>query len=148
MRSAAEYFLASTDDIVNVLARLAGSSNVHSSRHRLDQGLAKAALSSLLQNLSSTAQPPLPDVAPGADRRHPPGQIEASNTSRTSGPSIPAEAKYGSSRPQPHQRCECGQCKCCLGNARWDRIFKEKFDFPSYYGGLVVRHNSTLAEAR
>ncbi len=61
---------------------------------------------------------------------------------------IAVEAKYVPSRLRFRQRCSCGTCKYCIVNARWDRIFKEKFDFPSYYGGLVVRHNSTLAEAR
>jgi hypothetical protein len=145
--SAPKYILASADDIVSVLAHLAGPYNIHSSRQRLDHGLAQAALASLPQNLSSTVQPPLSDVAPGAVRKPPPQRIAVSNATRTSGRSIPVEATYGSSRPQLRQRCSCGHCKCCLGNARWDRIFKEKFDSPSYYGGLVVRHNSTLAEA-
>jgi len=149
--SASEYALASNDDIVSVLAHLAGPSNVHSSRHRLDRGLAKTALANLFQSLSLTGQPPLPNVAGGAARKPPSQQIAASNASRASRGSIPVEARHVPSRPQVpqlHQRCSCGTCKSCLGNARWDRIFKEKFDLPSYYGGLVVRHNSTLAEAR
>src|SRR5579871_263527 len=42
--------------------------------------------------------------------------------------------------------CHCGRCRWCLDNARWDRIFKEKFHDPSYYGPLAVRHVSTLAD--
>jgi len=41
--------------------------------------------------------------------------------------------------------CACGTCKWCLDNARWDRIFNEKFADPDYYGRLTVRQNSTLA---
>jgi len=41
--------------------------------------------------------------------------------------------------------CQCKVCERCLDNARWDRIFNEKFADPTYYGKLTVRHNSTLA---
>jgi len=27
----------------------------------------------------------------------------------------------------PYQRCTCGSCRECLENAKWDRIFSEKF---------------------
>lgn len=30
-------------------------------------------------------------------------------------------------------RCRCGQCPQCLDNARWERIFAEKFADPDYY---------------
>ena len=39
----------------------------------------------------------------------------------------------------------CGHCAQCLDNARWDRIFNEKFADPTYYGSLTVRHSSALA---
>lgn len=124
---AAGYTLASGDDIVSALAHLFGPFNIHSSRQRFYHGLAQAALDSLPQNLSSTVQPPLLDVPPVDVRK------------------LPLQKTYGSSRSQPGQRCDCGQCKVCVGNARWDRIFKEKFDSPGYYGRLVVRHSSPLA---
>ena len=28
----------------------------------------------------------------------------------------------------PYQRCRCGICNECRENARWDRIFEEKFE--------------------
>ena len=31
------------------------------------------------------------------------------------------------SRLTPYQRCMCGLCRECRDNARWDRIFAEKF---------------------
>jgi hypothetical protein len=40
--------------------------------------------------------------------------------------------------------CKCGRCRRCLDNARWDRIFSEKFADPGYYP-LKVSHNSSLA---
>jgi hypothetical protein len=38
-------------------------------------------------------------------------------------------------QPRRHQRiiCRCGHCQCCVDNARWERIFAEKFADPTYY---------------
>jgi hypothetical protein len=41
-------------------------------------------------------------------------------------------------------RCRCGQCRQCLDNARWERIFNEKFADPYYYDPRPVRHASSL----
>ena len=30
-------------------------------------------------------------------------------------------------------QCKCGSCTRCLDNARWERIFREKFEDPDYY---------------
>lgn len=53
-------------------------------------------------------------------------------------------------RPVPgrSRRCQCGTCMRCLDNARWERIFTEKFADPTYYKSITVRHNSTLAGSR
>ena len=42
-------------------------------------------------------------------------------------------------------RCRCGRCDECMENARWERIFTQKFADPSYYTGPVVRAASPLA---
>jgi hypothetical protein len=42
------------------------------------------------------------------------------------------------------RRCRCGLCPTCEDNARWERIFAEKFSDPTYYSGPVVRHESPL----
>ena len=42
------------------------------------------------------------------------------------------------------KRCTCGQCFTCLDNAKWDRIFNEKFADPDYYSRRAVRHSSSL----
>ena len=42
-------------------------------------------------------------------------------------------------------RCQCGQCHQCLENARWERIFAEKFADPNYYTRLPVRGSSPLS---
>jgi len=41
-------------------------------------------------------------------------------------------------------RCHCGQCRQCLDDARWDRIFTEKFADPDYYTRRQVRCSSPL----
>ena len=41
-------------------------------------------------------------------------------------------------------RCQCGQCRQCLDNAKWERIFAEKFADPNYYNRLVTRTGSPL----
>jgi hypothetical protein len=49
--------------------------------------------------------------------------------------------------PRRHQRmiCRCGHCQWCLDNARWERIFAEKFADPNYYtSGAVTRMASPL----
>jgi hypothetical protein len=46
-----------------------------------------------------------------------------------------------------HQRCNCGACPTCAENARWERIFNEKFADPSYYSGRGPQFSSPLSEA-
>jgi hypothetical protein len=41
-------------------------------------------------------------------------------------------------------RCQCGQCGQCLEDARWERIFAEKFLDPNYYTGVVMHIASPL----
>jgi len=50
-------------------------------------------------------------------------------------------------RPAEEQRrrpCRCGRCPECIENARWERIFKEKFADPTYYTRPAVRSGSPL----
>jgi hypothetical protein len=50
-----------------------------------------------------------------------------------------------SSRRSRRNICRCGHCQQCLDNARWERIFAEKFADPTYYtSGLVIRTASPL----
>jgi hypothetical protein len=39
----------------------------------------------------------------------------------------------------------CGQCPQCLEDARWERIFAEKFADPDYYTGCITHGASPLA---
>ena len=43
--------------------------------------------------------------------------------------------------------CACGLCERCLNRARWDRIYKEKFEDPDYYGRRYRGPQSTLGRA-
>lgn len=40
--------------------------------------------------------------------------------------------------------CKCGHCRQCLDNARWERIFTEKFADPTYYTRSVIHTASPL----
>jgi hypothetical protein len=41
-------------------------------------------------------------------------------------------------------KCACGTCVRCLDNARWERIFAEKFADPNYYANRGPRIVSPL----
>jgi hypothetical protein len=42
------------------------------------------------------------------------------------------------------RHCKCGTCERCLEDARWDRIFREKFADPDYYRSRALHHGSSL----
>jgi hypothetical protein len=45
-------------------------------------------------------------------------------------------------------RCHCGQCRSCQENARWERIFQEKFANSDYYHhDIRIRYASPLSSA-
>lgn len=52
--------------------------------------------------------------------------------------------------PRPSSRyrkvCVCGICNQCLDNARWERIFAEKFADPDYYAPRATRLVSPLTD--
>jgi hypothetical protein len=43
------------------------------------------------------------------------------------------------------RRCQCGKCQQCVENARWERIFAEKFADPNYYTRRIIRTTSPLS---
>ena len=67
---------------------------------------------------------------------------------------IPTKRKHVARRGTPEsitpvrtlrvRRCRCGECPQCMENARWDRIFNEKFADSEYYAPKPVRFGSTL----
>jgi hypothetical protein len=63
---------------------------------------------------------------------------------RAQGNPAPVRRRHGAQKAvQPANRgrkvrCRCGQCPQCLDNARWDRIYAEKFADPDYYARRVT----------
>jgi hypothetical protein len=45
---------------------------------------------------------------------------------------------------QARRGCGCGRCRFCLENARWERIYRQKFADPDYYTRVPVRCESPL----
>lgn len=43
------------------------------------------------------------------------------------------------------RRCDCGTCTICLDNAKWERVFNEKFADPEYYKPRPTYHGSSLS---
>jgi hypothetical protein len=41
-------------------------------------------------------------------------------------------------------RCSCGRCRQCQDDARWNRIFAEKFADPAYYTRRIIHTASPL----
>jgi len=144
-----EDFLASAADLVGVLAHIADSSRRHSSQHRRDRQLVQTALLNLLPQFPSAdclpAPPPVRAEAKPAPTPQETAVGKAGGIRVRRGLAKPAE-EFSQIRRRPY--CQCGRCKWCLDNARWEQIFNEKFADPTYYGPLAVRHNSTLAAVR
>jgi hypothetical protein len=42
-------------------------------------------------------------------------------------------------------RCSCGVCVTCHDNARWERVFNEKFADPEYYQPRAFKRGSSLS---
>ncbi|MGA2118818.1 MAG: hypothetical protein ABSH56_29210 [Bryobacteraceae bacterium] len=56
-------------------------------------------------------------------------------------------AGQDAARPTNRSRrmvCKCGQCRQCLENERWERIFTKKFADPDYYASRLVHYTSPL----
>jgi len=45
---------------------------------------------------------------------------------------------------KPRRRCRCGQCAICIDNAKWERVFQQKFADPDYYKPRFARQGSSL----
>jgi hypothetical protein len=74
-----------------------------------------------------------------------------SGHARRLAPTAAPEKSFARPVPLPKrlrpQRCTCGKCALCAENARWERIFNEKFADPSYYSGRGPQFSSPLSEA-
>jgi hypothetical protein len=49
-------------------------------------------------------------------------------------------------RTNPQANCRCQSCATCIDNARWERIFTEKFADPYYYTHPQVRNTSPMVD--
>ena len=56
----------------------------------------------------------------------------------------PVLAKATNAASTKAKRCHCGQCVRCQENARWDRIFNERFADPNYYKERPARFGSSM----
>jgi hypothetical protein len=63
-----------------------------------------------------------------------------------------APRETGSAAEKPAERVahqcrtrRCGRCRQCLDEARWERIFREKFADPTYYEEHLIKYTSPLA---
>jgi len=122
--------LASDTDIMALLAGLATPRNRRSSKERNNEQLARSVITAILPAVAPSSCSSLAQSGQGST-----GTVSA----------VPAKAV---SRIRQRQYCTCGACKWCLDNARWDRIFSEKFVDPTYYKTFPLRHSSSLAGAR
>jgi hypothetical protein len=63
---------------------------------------------------------------------------------QTQRPPVPQRTRLAP-RAVRRRRCHCGACATCMENARWEKIFNEKFADPNYYKPQPVRHLSSLS---
>jgi len=64
-------------------------------------------------------------------------------------PKVPLDSSARPQRkPGPRKRCACGKCVQCLDEAKWNRIFDEKFKDPEYYTRTDTRRGSPLVTVR
>ena len=59
----------------------------------------------------------------------------------------PAVITFKPVRAHKSRGCPSGcTCRTCCENARWERIFQEKFADPSYYSNPTTRNGSSLSD--
>lgn len=51
---------------------------------------------------------------------------------------------HGAAHYPKVKRCRCGTCPRCREEARWDRIFNERFADPNYYKDRPTHFGSSL----
>ncbi len=134
---------------MGLLARIATPATRHSAHERQSAMLAREAFVQLFPGSvndeptrQATAEPAIRDTARRSSLRVQVTALEVSHQTFASGPGAVV------SRVRRREYCACGTCKWCLDNARWERIFNEKFADPAYYARVTVRHGSSLAGAR
>ena len=56
----------------------------------------------------------------------------------------PIQARTSTMACPKVKRCHCGVCQRCKEEARWDRIFNERFADPDYYKQRPARFGSSM----
>ena len=84
---------------------------------------------------------PITTAAAGCDER-PDQKLPEPSTARSGAAKAPAGPR------RRRSLCKCGKCGICKDNARWERIFQEKFADPEYYRQpLRIRFSSPLSRS-
>ena len=71
-------------------------------------------------------------------------RISSTRQARKKRCSPPADADMAVSRCRKVKRCRCGACPRCREEARWDRIYNERFADPNYYKDRPTHFGSSL----
>jgi hypothetical protein len=88
---------------------------------------------------------PWPNAVPGAPIEFQPPQAPKQTAAPVPKRVDPPPKRQAKPR-RNSGRCECGVCRTCLENARWERIFREKFASSEYYDHEIrIRYASPLS---
>jgi hypothetical protein len=71
-------------------------------------------------------------------------RISSARQARKKRSELPAVNTMAASRCPKVKRCRCGACPRCQEEARWDRIFNERFADPNYYKDRPTQFGSSL----
>src|SRR4051794_10692378 len=93
--------------------------------------------SSTLETLSPSAAPPLRKGRVSQNGSAPRAAYGGRPSSGKSGWKIRAASLQ--------RRCKCRTCPRCLDDAKWERVFNEKFADPDYYRASQTRNGSSLS---
>jgi|SRR5579862_1405226 len=147
MSTTPEAVLATNSDILGLLAQLSAPRKRRSPREWNNPEFPHETMAGLFCRDVPAYDPPTTPTVKSAI----PAQTSTVRVEPTAPPAAQLVAKAArTAEPvsrvrRQHRRCQCGTCNWCLDNARWERIFNEKFADPTYYGPLKIRHNSSLA---
>ena len=86
----------------------------------------------------------MPGTAPDCDVAPEPRKAAAPAPLRVD----PVPQAHATKSRRASGRCQCGQCRNCQENARWERIFQEKFANSDYYHhDIRIRYAFPLSSA-
>jgi hypothetical protein len=71
-------------------------------------------------------------------------RISSARQARKKRSELPPENMMAQARCPKVKRCRCGACLRCMEEARWDRIFNERFADPNYYKDRPTHFGSSL----